>query len=183
MEFLAIKLLDLWRSLSSVYPRSFHSLVSYDFDSSPEPAWLREIAISRNTYGTTNRLSSLDSDAQVCRLRSSLRCHPASKQKLPYKATRATLPETGRRETTCTTARIKHQDLPGFRLNNPPPAGRGKLVEICSTGYFLGLFTKAPRKSGREKMILIAVKAVLADSRPPAVDDSIRTSQGWKMRL
>ena len=38
---LAIKLLAPLSSLTSIYPRSFHSLVPPNFDGSLEPAWLR----------------------------------------------------------------------------------------------------------------------------------------------
>ena len=42
---------------------------------------------------------------------------------------------------------------------------------------FLVLSPRVQEKDSGEKMVLIAIEAVLASSKPPAVDDSMRTSQ------
>ena len=106
-----------------------------------------EIAINRNTYGITNRLSSLENDVPKSsdyQKRSSLGYHRSIQTKPLHKATRATFSETGRHvddfynRQDQTPALILFLDL--------APRRTGKLVEVCAAGSFLGLVTEGPRR-------------------------------------
>ena len=58
VEFLAIKLLAPWRSLTSVYPCSSYSLVPSDFNGLFEPAWLRRNS-DRPQYARRKRVACI----------------------------------------------------------------------------------------------------------------------------
>ena len=95
VEFLIIKLLAPWRSMTFVCPRCSHNLVPSDFDGSPyQPG-----AINRKTYGVTNRLASLENYVHLLRVPKTLQPLlplPRLNEPIQY-ATRAVLPETGSR--------------------------------------------------------------------------------------
>ena len=153
VDFLAIYLAP-WRSLTSVYPHSSHSIAPSDFDGSPS-AWLRGgTAINHNTYGVTNRLYL--SRRMIYRVIRLPKNAPASgvirrqNENLPTQQ-RALTSQKGQ-------ARRRPVEPPGsstrvcldFVLNNPPSAEGGTLI-VCPAGTFLDL-SEAPRKrkSGKD---------------------------------
>ena len=82
----------------------------------PNQPGFGDIAINRNTFGTTNRLAfSWESDVQVHCLPKSLQLWIPSQRPNEHLHTKQRVPPSQKRAgvwTTCTTVRIKHQSLP-----------------------------------------------------------------------
>ena len=118
----------------------------------------------------TNRLSSLlETDIPTIHLPKNAPVSGTIRRPNENLPTKQHAPRSQKRagvQTTCRTARIKHQSSPRFCFNEPPPEGASWLF------IRLVRFLVSPRfqeKNGRGMMVLTAVNAVLAWSKPPAV--------------
>ena len=114
----------------------------------------------------------------ICQKRSSLCYHHCGVQRSPSNTQRvAPSQKRAAAKTTCTTAWIKHQSLPRFRLYNLPPAGRASWLLFVRLVFSLTSSLRVQEGSGREKMIPSAVEAVPVGGKPPTAV-GVRISTG-----
>ena len=129
-----------------------------------------KIAISRNTYGVMNHLSSLENDVQVLRLPITLHTrillqhpneNPSTKQRAPPSQKRQVRRQPVQPPGSSTSVFLDFGSKTFFQ------EGEGSWLKFDRLVLFLVLSPKLQEKNGRGKEVLIAVGAVPVGSKPP----------------